>query len=75
MSLDNNFDKAGKNGFDIPPKQLAHELTIAKLAADASINSIGTEWEYYDYYTKTYNTFLAAISDHTRFDADHKTNT
>lgn len=59
-------DKTGKNGFDIDPELLAHDLAI--LSVSKQNIDFNNEWQVYDAYVSTYNSFLVVINDKTRYD-------
>lgn len=64
-------DKVGK-GFNISPKQLAHELTMLKLAHSGELTGLSTYNAYYELYTRTLHEFTKIIDDKTRYDSSFK---
>ena len=65
----NEHDKVGKNGFDVDPVHLAHDLAILKLSkSDLPID----DWKLYELYTETYNSLIGVIEDKTRYDSNFK---
>ena len=59
-------------GFNVEPKQLAHELTMLKLAHSGELTGLTTYNEYYELYTKTLEEFAKIIEDKTRYDSSFK---
>lgn len=64
-------DKVG-DGFQVEPEQLAHDLTLLKLAKSQELTPQSNEWEYYDAYVKTLHEFITVIEDKTRYDSSFK---
>lgn len=62
-------DKVSKNGFDIDPVHLAHDLAMLKLSK-SDIPS--DDWKLYELYTETYNSLKIVIEDKIRYDSSFK---
>lgn len=62
------YDKP-RNGFDVDPKQLAHDLAILKISKDNSLTEKSTTGEYYAAYIKARQDFAEEIQEKTRYDS------
>lgn len=63
-------DKIGTHGFNVPPEQLAHDLTMLKLYKSSEINSESNEDVIYNAYVETLIYFTAIVEDKIRYDSN-----